>query len=178
MLCDQVQGWLRDEERDCLNRFAKEKEQLILEIGTFCGKSAIAMVENTTSIIVTLDGFKGNTGTDKAKFDELNMNEIKKSVIESIDKFNLKRIITIPLPSTEVIKWWHQPIDGLFIDGEHTLAGLDIDGKFIKFVKQNGWIAIHDYGENDVSVWTNKNMRNDKFIEIEKVRTLIVFRKI
>lgn len=177
MWCDNVQGWLRDEERDHLNKLAREKEQLILEIGSFAGKSALAMVENTNSVIVTLDGFRGNTGTDKAEFDKINMEDIKKSIVNSIDKYKVKRIITIPLASTEVIKWWHQPIDGLFMDGDHTTTALDIDGKFIDFVKPNGWIAFHDCTGNDVTRWVNKHMINDKFIKVEKVRTLIVFRR-
>jgi predicted O-methyltransferase YrrM len=58
----------------------------------------------------------------------------------------------LPLPnqilgdSQEVWRDWTEPIDLLFIDGDHSETGLqrDIDG-WLKFIKPGGYVLFHDY---------------------------------
>jgi hypothetical protein len=68
-------------------------------------------------------------------------------------------------------------IDGVFIDAEHTTKALVNDIKWIKYVKNGGIIAFHDYGcWPDVTNFLNKNII-PKYKEIGRERFLIIFRK-
>jgi len=68
-------------------------------------------------------------------------------------------------------------IDGIFIDGAHTTEALNIDIKWVDYVKTGGIMAFHDYGcWPDVTAFLNKHII-PKYKEIGRKRFLIIFRK-
>ncbi len=49
------------------------------------------------------------------------------------------------LPSYAIVKSWKEPIDILFIDGDHSYKGVIRDyNLFSPFVRKNGLILFHD----------------------------------
>jgi len=92
----------------------------------------------------------------------------------------------LPLPhqilgnSQEVWRDWSEPIDLLFIDGDHAETALqrDIDG-WVKFVKTGGYVLVHDYQSvywaGVVSV-VDRNQRNYAWDLVLNVDTLIAFK--
>ena len=59
-----------------------------------------------------------------------------------------KNVIFFNMTSMEAFKFWDKgikrKIDGIFIDGEHTYNAVENDSKWIKYVKNGGFIAFHD----------------------------------
>lgn len=87
--------------------------------------------------------------------------------------------------SQEVWRYWaevgkSEPIDLLFIDGDHAATALqgDIDG-WVQFVKPGGYVLFHDYESTiwgDVTRVVDENMKKGwRFVH--KVDTLIVFQR-
>ena len=88
-----------------------------------------------------------------------------------------KNIIWYKKKSVEVLKDWSMPVDGVFIDAEHTTKGITEDAKWIKHVKIGGIIAFHDYGcWPDVTAFVDKNIV-PVYRRIGRERFLIIFEK-
>jgi predicted O-methyltransferase YrrM len=92
----------------------------------------------------------------------------------------------LPLPhqilgdSQEVWKDWKEPIDLIFIDGDHSETGLqrDIDG-WLQFLKPGGYVLFHDYQSvnwHGVTSVVDKNMDALGWVKVMNVDTLIAFR--
>lgn len=59
----------------------------------------------------------------------------------------------IVAPSNEAFKNWDQPIDVLFIDGDHSYQGcLDDWNNFSSFVRSDGYVFFHDCDETSPGV--------------------------
>ena len=160
-----------DEELALMNKYFGENK-IVLEVGSFEGYSAIKLSEK--NIVVTIDPFVfGYNDIDKAS--KTNFAEVRKTFLENIEG---KKIISIRQKSEDVLKWWHQPIDNLYIDGNHVKEALLIDMKFIDFVKDNGYIAFHDYHPEhpDVIEFVDKFIRN-KYKFIDQLKRIIIFQK-
>lgn len=88
-----------------------------------------------------------------------------------------KNIIWHKEKSEFILQNWSTPIDGIFIDGEHTTKALTIDLGWIKHVKKGGFMAFHDYGSYpDVVNLLDKEVL-PKYKIIGRVHLLIAFLK-
>jgi len=99
--------------------------------------------------------------------------------VEEIFKSRIKNknVIWYKKKSEEVLKFWKLMVDGVFIDAEHTIKALNIDINWIKYVKNNGIIAFHDYScYKEVTNFINKKIK-PFYKEIGRERWLIIFRK-
>ncbi len=109
----------------------------IVEIGSHCGKSSIAMgfaCLGTERRLYCIDPWLNEFFFDKWK--------------ENVNKFELGGCVT-PLKgfSGDIFKTWTKLIDILFIDGNHGLT--DVTKDFViayPWVKEQGKIAFHDCG--------------------------------
>ena len=72
--------------------------------------------------------------------------------IKQIAQFGLSDIVEIHMSDTTALsKSWTEPIDLLFIDGDHLYEGVHADwNNWSKFVKVGGYVMFHDYNDN----WT------------------------
>lgn len=144
---------------------------LFVEIGTFKGETTVKLSE-VVDMIVTIDPFLPVLD-DRDETYRLNMDDVRKECLRNIEG---KRIISIKQKSEDVLKWWHQPIDGVLIDGGHSVQLLEIDALWSTFVKPNGIVAFHDYS----SYWSNVKDWIDNNIHLERILvagSLIIFRK-
>ena len=104
------------------------KAKLVLEIGTggaLATKGFLRGLEITKGKIISCDPDAGRLG-----------------------EFHHPRFTFINKTSNEVAKEWNQPIDVLFIDGDHRYkqAVLDYEN-FLPFVREKGLIVLHDTAE-------------------------------
>ena len=146
------------------------KGKVIVEVGCYAGKATVALADNNK--IIAIDPLIANYDPkDGASNDMDGVEELFKSRIKG------KSIVWHKKKSEEVLKEWDAEIGGVFIDGEHTTEALAIDLGWIKYVKNGGFLAFHDYGFFDeVTNLIDKEIRS-KYEEIGRERFLIIFRK-
>jgi len=145
---EQIHGWLTDGEGELLYGLASNctGKGCIVEIGSWCGKSTIwlgwgAKNGNKTKVYA----IDPHTGSFEHRiifgkvwtFDEFKKN-IKNAEVDDA-------VIPIVKTSAEAARDFNEPVELLFIDGEHSynLAKLDFDLWFPKLV-EGGTIVIHD----------------------------------
>ncbi len=146
----------------------------IVEIGTNVGKTAIAMGY----------GQKIKNGRPIFSIDIYEHPDVKKN----LEKAGVADYVTrIVLPSHQMAKQWKQPIELLWIDGDHSYRGVCSDIKnWVPFVLVGGLIAFHDYPGHRQSkeVWRAlrkylfKNPYQFRLISDREVGSIIVFKKL
>jgi len=144
------------------------KRKLIVEIGSYIGKTTCALAENNKVIAIDpfINGYDPNDHVIMTGVEEVFKERIKG-----------KNIVWYKAKSEDVLKSWKMAIDGVFIDGNHTLEALKKDAKWIRFVKIGGIIAFHDYGyKSDVTNFVNENIKS-KYQQIGRERFLIILKK-
>lgn len=120
-------------------------EDVFVEIGAYLGKSTIYMakaIANSKKKIefYVVDCFIGEFNEDNENLYERYLNNINKAeVAQYITTFNLKSELAAKKLETKKISF-------LFIDGDHSLEGIQSDIKnYLPLMKSGGTIAGHDY---------------------------------
>lgn len=136
-----VEGWLAPHEGRELQRLAKDKR--VLEIGTWKGKSAIAMAE-TAKHVTTIDHFKGDGYTNgKSTFEE---------VICNLTAHNaLLKVGVVKGDFKEILPRLNAKDFGLiYYDADHTGASTEFALNWIKDNADlpNTDVAVHDYAND------------------------------
>ena len=80
---------------------------------------------------------------------------------------------------------WDRPIDFLFIDGDHSEAGVSADiHKYTPFVKVGGCVFLHDYLDNPQrtnlvkTVVDRTLMRDPTYRLLGQVSSVVAFKKL
>ena len=160
---DQVKGFLEKQEAESLYQFAKKYSSLgpCLEIGSYCGKSAVylgaAMKENN-QILYSIDHHKGSEEQQPGEefFDLDLLDETGKGIntlpffLETLDKAGLRdNVVPIVSTSLEASEVWSEPLAMVFIDGGHSdQAANDDYDVWHPHIMQGGLLAIHDVFPN------------------------------
>lgn len=176
-----VGGWLSDNEASILFELAKDlqPEGEIVEIGSFKGKSTIALAKglmksNTMGIVWAIDPHEGiiNTrggNTFGKTFSDFQRN-IKKAHVEH-------SVTPLVMTSKAASKKWNKPIRLLFLDGLHDYEHTSDDYKYWhSFVVSGGAIAFHDAFCGEEGVWNvidKKVFRNHSIIDIGTVTSIL-----
>ncbi len=152
-----------------------QKNPLVLEIGTFKGWSAITMARIRKDIrIITLDPHIG--------IPEDGLSSSPEEVINNVSREQLRyNILHLQIPSQDfnpknyAFRGNIDKFDLIFIDGDHTFEGVKHDfEKFLPFVKKDGFILFHDYGnEEGVTKFCNTLGYN----LCQRFRSMLVIRK-
>jgi cephalosporin hydroxylase len=143
-----IPGTTSENDLNTLCNFAKELKgqgNLIVEVGTFCGRSSYVLSKNSIpgTIILTIDSWE----TTKVKDDrlKLDVDDTRRVFLETKRKYNLDNVIQIPNFSP-LRKWNRKKIDMIFLDGRHifevVLAELNF---YIHYCNENAIICGHDY---------------------------------
>jgi len=196
---DKVKGFLDDTEAKKLSSLIGKTSFLgpALEIGTYCGKSAMIFSEacnKNNSYIFTLDHHVGSEEHqvgeeyhDEQLFDiRLNKFNSLPEFLKNIEKFPYsENIIPIIGDSVEVSKNWKIPLGLLFIDGGHSMKAAKNDFDYWgKHLVSGGILAIHDVfpnpkdgGRPPYEIFCIAKKSN-KFKEIELIKSLAILEKI
>jgi hypothetical protein len=167
---DLPRGSLAREDEELLYDYG---QGIVLEIGTFFGRSAVLLAQNAQQVY-TIDRFTGRG--DYPDFNFYNVNK-------QIKQFKNSEKIQILKGESIIFKDFFPDnfLDVLFIDGAHDLIPVASD--FIYFftkVKENGFILFHDYCElyPDI-VYLCDSLKDNIIIKyIETKGMITVFQKV
>lgn len=153
-----VDGFMTEPELTWLANTAANKH-MILEVGSWKGRSTRAIADNTTGIIVAVDTFAGTENEGDAHKEAF---ENGPDYIFNLFKSNLNPYIkeekVIPIRSNSMdaaITIWEKygsVFDMIFIDADHRSPGVDNDIKaYMPLLKDKGIFCGHDYYYGDVT---------------------------
>ena len=123
---------------------------VIVEIGSWKGKSTMLLargsIKNSGAKVYAVDTFEGTCETPFKKQNTLK--EFKKNIRLAKVNYLVKPLVGF---STDIAKTFKEPIEILFIDGDHSYNGIiaDINSWTPKLIN-NGWILFHDTSNNNV----------------------------
>jgi len=125
---------------ECLFNAAKNINVLgcIVEIGSYHGRSAIALALGSNRDVYCVDLF--------APFKNPQGHEFSGEYVEIFFK-NIKdyNIHAVKGRAEDVAKWWDKPIALLFIDGDHIYQEVKKDFEmWIPLVVEGGFVMLHD----------------------------------
>ena len=157
-----AKGFMPDDEGLLLHRHARERlpHGPALEVGTYCGKSAIylgAAAREVGGTVVTVDHHRGSEENqagwehhDPTLVDpELGLMDTLPVFRATLARAGLEQhVVAVVGRSTAVAALWHTPLSLLFIDGGHAEehAQNDYSG-FGHWVMAGGVLVIHDVFE-------------------------------
>ena len=196
---DQVKGFLEKQEAESLYQFAKKYSSLgpCLEIGSYCGKSAIylgAAVKENNQILYSIDHHKGSEEQQPGEefFDPDLLDETGKGIntlpffLETLDKSGLRdNVVPIVSTSVEANEVWSEPLAMVFIDGGHSdQAANDDYDVWHPHIIQAGLLAIHDVfpnpedgGRPPFNIYT-KAKESGLFREVNMINSLALLEKL
>ena len=196
---DQVKGFLEKQEAESLYQFAKKYSSLgpCLEIGSYCGKSAIylgAAVKENNQILYSIDHHKGSEEQQPGEefFDLDLLDETGKGIntlpffLETLDKAGLRdNVVPIVSTSLEASEVWSEPLAMVFIDGGHSDQAANDDYDFWHpHIMQGGLLAIHDVfpnpedgGRPPFNIYT-KAKESGLFKEVDMINSLALLEKL
>jgi MMP 1-O-methyltransferase len=194
-----AKGFMPEDEGDFLHRTALAHlgDGPALEIGTYCGKSAIylgAAARALGSTVFTLDHHRGSEENqagwehhDPSLVDaELGLMDTLPTFRRTIALAGLEdHVVAVVGRSTTVAAHWRTPVALLFIDGGHAEihAQNDYTG-FAHWVQPGGVLVIHDVferpedgGQAPYHVWL-RAVESGDFLPVETVGSMRVLRRL
>ena len=196
---DQVKGFLEKQEAESLYQFAKKYSSLgpCLEIGSYCGKSAVylgAAVKENNQILYSIDHHKGSEEQQPGEefFDLDLLDETGKGIntlpffLETLDKAGLRdNVVPIVSTSLEASEVWSEPLAMVFIDGGHSdQAANDDYDVWHPHIMQEGLLAIHDVfpnpedgGRPPFNIYS-KAKESGLFKEVDMINSLALLEKL
>ena len=196
---DQIKGFLEKEEGESLYKFAKKysSKRPCLEVGSYCGKSAIYLgsaAKENNQILYSIDHHKGSEEQQPGEefFDPNLLDETGKGIntlpffLETLDKAGLHdNVVPIVSTSVEAGEGWSEPLAMVFIDGGHSdQAANDDYDVWHPHVIQGGLLAIHDVfpnpedgGRPPFNIYT-KAKESGLFKEVGMINSLALLEKL
>lgn len=130
------------------------KSKLIVEFGSFCGRSTRALADNTDGVIYAVDPWNGDYPMDDGSpMAGVNTFALPTFVANLKDHVNSKKVI----PCRTFSDLFNLPAglkaDMVFIDGDHRYEPVKKDiHKALELLKPGGIISGHDYSDGFVGV--------------------------
>ena len=195
---DQVKGFLDPLEGAALQRAAIEGARLgpCLEIGAYCGKSAVyigAACQTVGATLFSLDHHRGSEENQPGwEYHDRELWDAEAGVLDTLP--SLRRtlraagledtVIPIVGRSENVARHWGGPLGFLFIDGGHTMeAALSDYRGWSSHVVRGGLMAIHDVfpdpsdgGRPPYEIY-QRALASDLFYEVEAVKSLRILKR-
>lgn len=199
MTPDDIKGFLAREEGEALAESAREAGRLgpVLEIGTYCGKSAAYIAPaaaEADSILFTLDHHRGSEEHQpgegyhdpelvdpvSGRFDTL------PTLRRNLDAVGIEeKVVVLVGRSGRLASHWRTPLGMLFIDGGHSREAALIDYRgWSGHVLPGGILAIHDVfpdpeegGRPPYEIW-RLAVTSGQFEPIRRVGSLELLRRL
>ena len=194
-----AKGFMPDDEGLLLHRAARERLPAgpVLEVGTYCGKSAIylgAAAREVGGTVFTVDHHRGSEENqagwehhDASLVDaELGLMDTLPTTRRTLALAGLEdHVVVIVGQSTAVSSQWRTPLSMLFIDGGHAEvhAHNDYTG-WARWLTAGGWLVIHDVfpdpadgGRPPYDVFV-RALGGGRFEEVETLGSMRVLRRV
>lgn len=154
-----IKGFMADDEAARLHELAFEAAQLgpCLEIGSYCGRSAVSLglgCKEAGGILFSIDHHRGSEEQQPGQ--EYHDPELLDPETGLIDTFPLFRktirelslddtVVPIVARSEVVARFWRTPLSLIFIDGGHTFEAVFTDyTSWVSHLLPGGYLIIHD----------------------------------
>lgn len=162
-MAEQATGFMPVDEGRALYEAAQRYagDGIIVEIGTYCGKSAIylgAAARETGATVYTIDHHHGSEEHQPGwEYHDTSLVDPETGRFDTVTTFRrtmvraelTDTVIGVVGPSVTVARHWTSPIRLLFIDGGHTEEAAQRDfGGWAHWVAAGGVLAIHDVFPN------------------------------
>jgi predicted O-methyltransferase YrrM len=190
---DQVKGFLAEDEAEALYHYALKQSTKgpVLEIGSYCGKSAIYLgsaCKETNSTLYALDHHRGSEEHQLGEeYHDADLYDQQIGLFDSFKAFrnNIRTadleqtVVPIVTSSAVAAKSWATPLAMVFIDGGHSMEAAQTDYQcWAKHIIAGGVLAIHDLfpnpdegGQAPITIY-RQALASGLFEEIEVVNTL------
>ncbi len=143
------------------------KPKVCVEIGSARGKSAcyigLALKENGHGKLYAIDPHAPTNWNDSESVETF---PIMQRNLEAVSASDVVEIVR--KTSDKAALGWTNPIDLLFIDGDHSYDGVKKDWDlFVPFVTKFGMVVFHDtiWGLETNSQWTRADMGVPRFVD-------------
>lgn len=157
----QAKGFMPEDEGNFLHSTVCERLRFgpALEIGTYCGKSAIYLAAAAREVggsVITIDHHRGSEENqagwehhDSSLVDDTGLMDTLPTFRKTIASAGLEDQVTAIIGrSTSVAAWWRTPLSLLFIDGGHAEVHAQNDySGFAHWLMPGGALVIHDVFE-------------------------------
>lgn len=156
---EAAKGFMPTEEGELLHRMARERlpHGPVLEIGTYCGKSAVylgAAARVAGGTVFTVDHHRGSEENQPGwEYHDTALVDPTTGRLDTLGTFRRTiaaagledQVVAIVGRSTTVSALWRTPLSLVFIDGGHTdeHANADYEG-WARWVMPGGTLVIHD----------------------------------
>ena len=155
----KIKGFLDEEEADLLFNLALSASKMgpCLEIGSYCGKSAIFLgtaCKENRSVLFSLDHHSGSEEQQPGQeyFDpelldvETGKIDTLRLFRKTIAQFDLENVVIPIIGRSEIVgRVWETPLALIFIDGSHSYESVFNDYKiWSKHLMIGGYLLFHD----------------------------------
>ncbi len=156
---EAAKGFMPPEEGDLLHRTARARlpRGPVLEIGTYCGKSAVylgAAAREVGGTVFTVDHHRGSEENQPGwEYHDTALVDPQTGRLDTLGTFRRTlaaagledQVVAIVGRSTTVSALWRTPLSLVFIDGGHTdeHANADYEG-WARWMMRGGTLVIHD----------------------------------
>ncbi|HLN77259.1 MAG TPA: class I SAM-dependent methyltransferase [Nocardioidaceae bacterium] len=154
-----AKGFMPPDEGELLHRLARRRlpHGPVLEVGTYCGKSAVylgAAAREVGGTVFTVDHHRGSEENQEGwEYHDPTLVDPEVGKIDTITWFRHtiaragleEQVVAVVGRSTTVSEYWRTPLSLLFIDGGHTdeHANNDYEG-WGRWVANGGLMVVHD----------------------------------
>ena len=197
-LAGAVPGFLPTDEAAALHDAAlRAPRGPLLEIGSYCGKSAIwlgAAVRQRGTVLFTVDHHRGSEEHqpgwpyhDASLVDpESGRTDTLPTIRRTLAAADLEDVVVLVVgASATVARHWSTPLGLVFIDGGHTDAAATADYEgWAPHVASGGLLAIHDVfcdpaegGQAPYRIW-RRALAEGRFVEESATGSLRVLRRV
>ncbi|MDA4120283.1 MAG: class I SAM-dependent methyltransferase [Thaumarchaeota archaeon] len=151
----QTEGWLSEAEAIALYEVSSNLPAPVVavEIGSWHGKSSVMVAggirKSGGGTLYALDPFVGAEGHAASRMPTKSAASYLETFLKNVESAGVKKFVC-PVQgfSYDIVKAWKEPIDFIFIDGEHEYD--DVKGDFDQWsphIKPGGFVGFHDaYG--------------------------------
>jgi len=160
----EIYGALSEEEARCLYTITNSlpNKSNFVEIGSYCGRSSSVMG------LVAADNDCDFVCVDCFITDAPNIENVRDCFRNNMLRIGAKYEL-YDMTSEEASKIYKKQIDFLFIDGDHSYAGIKLDcDLWLPKLKKGGIVALHDYK----SSWEGVKKAVDKLTGFELQNTI------
>lgn len=138
-LADLPEGWLSSDEASALSALAHN--QLVLEIGSWQGRSTVAMARAALHV-VSVDHHRGSAEHETYE-------PSLPRLVENLQSYGVRDKVSVCVLDSKRLQRFFKPalFDGVFVDGGHDQQASEDAASAAYLVKTGGWICFHDYSE-------------------------------
>ncbi|MCW7753049.1 class I SAM-dependent methyltransferase [Desulfobotulus sp. H1] len=161
-LIERTKGFMDPEEGERLFQLALDAGRMgpCLEIGSYCGKSALYMgpaCQSHGGILYSIDHHRGNEEQQPGElYHDPELVDPRTGRMDTL--FFLRKVLAeaeledtvVPLVggSDHIARFWHTPLSLVFIDGGHTFKAAYTDYvSWFSHVQPGGFLVVHDIFE-------------------------------